>query len=426
MLLVKYKIYKILQIFTIVVVLVFSPYHLLFAALETELRDKIEDHSNNIKKLEEEIATYKTQIEKVGTEAKTLQNAIKELDLNQKKVQVEIKKTETNITKSNLTLESLGVAIEDTAEKIDTNSLAIKESLSAMREAENQSIIEHILSDKSLSEILDTYESTNQFQSKIRERSLELSAYKEDLSNKKLAIEKEKQKLVYFKSDLGDKNKILANGKKEKNTLLTSTRNQEAEYKKIVAQKQADKERFEKELFEFESALKRSVDPNSFPSAGSSVLSWPLDTVFITQYFGKTVDAKRLYSSGTHNGIDFRASRGTPVKAALNGTVIGTGNTDGGGCYSYGKWVLIEHPNGLTSLYAHLDLIKVQNGERVETGQTISYSGQTGYATGPHLHFSLYASQGVEVQKYSSSKNCKNASIPVADKSAYLDPMKYF
>jgi murein DD-endopeptidase MepM/ murein hydrolase activator NlpD len=195
----------------------------------------------------------------------------------------------------------------------------------------------------------------------------------------------------------------------------------------MLAERQAEKERFEKELFLFESQLKRAIDPNSYPSSGKGILSWPLDNVFITQYFGKTIDAKRLYTSGTHNGIDFRASRGTPVKSALNGTVLGTGNTDEQrGCYSYGKWILIEHSNGLSTLYGHLDLIKVVAGQKVLTGEVIGYSGQTGYSTGPHLHLTVYASQGVKIQKYSSSINCKNVSIPVSGINAYLDPMLYF
>jgi murein DD-endopeptidase MepM/ murein hydrolase activator NlpD len=191
--------------------------------------------------------------------------------------------------------------------------------------------------------------------------------------------------------------------------------------------RQAERERFEKELFEYESRLKRIIDPDSFPSAKKGVLSWPLDNIYITQPFGRTVDSVRLYVSGTHNGVDFRASRGTPVMAVLDGVVEGVGNTDEQpGCYSYGKWVLIKHDNGLSSLYSHLDLIKAPQGAKVMTGDVIGYSGQTGYATGLHLHLTLFASQGVTVQKYSSSRNCKNVIIPIADVRAYLDPMLYF
>lgn len=391
-----------------------------------QLRQNIDSHSEKIKQLEAEIKTYEKQIDTVGTEAKSLQNAVKILDINQKKIGAEIKKTETSIQKTNLTIGKLGGEIGDIGEKIVSNTEAISKTLSDMREQDEESLLESFLTNKSLAEVFDTYESLSRFQDKIGEQTHELENYKTELTGKKTASEAEKKKLLSLKSELSDQNKILDLNKKEKNELLSATKNKEAEYKKLLADRQAEKERFEKELFNFESQLKRAIDPKSFPSSGKGILSWPLDSIYITQYFGRTVDAKRLYVSGTHNGIDFRASRGTPVKAVLSGIVEGTGNTDAQrGCYSYGKWVLVRHPNGLSSLYAHLDLIKASAGQEVSTGEVIGYSGQTGYSTGPHLHLTLYASQGVEIQKYSSSKNCKNVTIPVSDVDAYLDPILY-
>jgi murein DD-endopeptidase MepM/ murein hydrolase activator NlpD len=392
-----------------------------------QLQDNIDNHTQKIKQLEEEIKKYQTQVEAVGNEAKTLQSAIKELDLNQKKISTEIKKTEVNIQKTELTIEQLGGQIGDIQEKIGANTQAIAKTMASMQIQDDESIIESFLSGKSLSDVLDEYQSITEFQTKIREQSAELDLHKSDLSVKKTNTEAEKAKLQSLRSELGDQNKILNNNKKEKNTLLASTKNKESEYKKILADKQAQKEQFEKELFDYESQLKRAIDPKSFPSAKKGIIAYPLDNVFVTQAFGRTVDAKRLYVSGTHNGVDFRATRGTPVKAVLDGVVEGIGNTDEQrGCYSYGKWVLIKHSNGLTSLYAHLDLIKAVPGSQVSEGEVIGYSGQTGYATGPHLHLTLLASQGVTIQQYSSSKNCKNTKIPIASPNAYLDPMQYF
>jgi murein DD-endopeptidase MepM/ murein hydrolase activator NlpD len=393
----------------------------------SEIKQNIESHTDKIKQLDEEIKTYEKQIETTSGEAQTLQNAVKVLDIGQKKIGTEIKKTETNIQKTNLTIEQLNNEIGDIEKKIASNITAIAKTLNNIHQKDEKSLIESFLDNKSLAEIFDEYELSVQFQQKVRDQSKELALYKDELSDKKTTKEGEKKTLVSLKTGLSDQNKILDNNKKEKTTLLTATKNKETEYKKILADRQAEKDRFEKELFQFESQLKLKIDPNSFPSAGKGIFAWPLDNVFITQYFGKTIDAKRLYVSGTHNGIDFRASRGTPVKAVLGGIVQGTGNTDEQkGCYSYGKWVLIKHPNGLSTLYGHFDLIKVSPGQTVQTNDIIGYSGQTGYATGPHLHLTVLASQGVEIQRYSSSKNCKNVTIPVADISAYLDPILYF
>jgi murein DD-endopeptidase MepM/ murein hydrolase activator NlpD len=415
-----------IEIFLILLFLLI-PTALLHSQSVSELKQNIESHNDKIKKLEEEIKAYEKQIETVGNEAKSLQSAIQILDINQKKIGTEIKKTQTNIEKTNLVIQNLKDEIGDTETKISSNLDVISKALNDINRYDDESIIESILANKSLADFLDEYESIDQFQQKVRAQSKELAVHKVELSDKKTNTEKEKAKLVSLKTELSDQNQILASNKKEKNDLLSVTKNKEATYKQILSDRQAQKEKFERELFDFESKLKIAIDPNSFPSAGKGVLHYPLDNVFITQAFGKTVDAKRLYVSGTHNGVDFRAFRGTPVKAVLDGTVQATGNTDAQkGCYSYGKWVLVKHENGLSSLYAHLDLIKVSAGQRVGTGEMIGYSGQTGYATGPHLHLTLYASQGVEVQRYTSSINCKNVDIPIAPSNAYLDPMLYF
>jgi len=96
-----------------------------------------------------------------------------------------------------------------------------------------------------------------------------------------------------------------------------------------------------------------------------------------------------------HNGVDFAAPSGTPVYAAASGVIRSVG--DGGPC---GNMVQIDHPNGLISAYCHLSRFgPITAGEHVETRQLIGYVGQTGRATGPHLHFAVkrYTPSGAEV-----------------------------
>ncbi|MDQ3014888.1 MAG: M23 family metallopeptidase, partial [bacterium] len=127
-----------------------------------------------------------------------------------------------------------------------------------------------------------------------------------------------------------------------------------------------------------------------------------------------------------HNGIDLGVPIGTAIKSAGVGEVVASGDTDTV-CprASYGKWVLIKHSNGLSTLYAHLSLIKVSAGQAVESGSIIGYSGNTGYSTGPHLHFTVYASQGVQVVNRPSQACGGTYTMPVADLKAYLNPLSY-
>ena len=87
-------------------------------------------------------------------------------------------------------------------------------------------------------------------------------------------------------------------------------------------------------------------------------------------------------------GVDIGAARGTPIYAAADGTVI-IARSNGGWNGGYGNYVVITHPNGTQTLYAHMKSAIVSPGQSVSKGQTIGYVGSTGRSTGPHLHIEV-------------------------------------
>ena len=89
-----------------------------------------------------------------------------------------------------------------------------------------------------------------------------------------------------------------------------------------------------------------------------------------------------------HTGLDLATEEGTPIQAVESGTVIESGDF-----FFSGNMVYIDHGQGLISLYAHLQAVKVETGDRIERGQIIGTVGQTGRVTGPHLHFGIIINQ---------------------------------
>lgn len=307
----------------------------------------------------------------------------------------------------------------------------LAQAINRINEIDNVTFIEQVLSNDTVSKIWDEFEDNQSFQNALSSHIDSLEAAKQVLVVSRDESQKKKDELEVQRTQLAREQQALEVNRREQAALLSQTKNQESNYQKILKDKQAAKDQFEQSLNELESKLEYSLDPSRLPPAGKGILRWPLDNVKVTQYFGNTEFARSgAYSGKGHNGIDFRAPIGTFIKAALSGTVEGTGNSDEvRGCYSYGKWVLIKHGNGLSTLYAHLSQINVKKGEQVGTGEVIGYSGNTGYATGPHLHFSVYASNGVRIMKLGESTGrktpCANATIPVSPLGAYLNPMEY-
>ena len=128
-------------------------------------------------------------------------------------------------------------------------------------------------------------------------------------------------------------------------------------------------------------AVGTKVRPSWYPT-GSYI--WPLYGN-ITSYFGyRSIFGSYSY----HDALDIAASYGTTIKASDGGTVVWAG-TGTGGYWSYGKYVVIDHGNGMRTLYAHCSSLLVSAGDHVYQGQAIAKVGMTGRTTGPHCHFEM-------------------------------------
>ncbi len=398
-----------------------------------KLQQEIRDRNSRLGDIEKEIAKFEEDLKKVGAEKNTLQRAINQLELERKKIQAEITYTENKIDSTDLELNQLVLEI-DTAEKdISLQQDAIASIIRDNYQKGESSMVELVLTRGNFSDFWNALETNEQVQDSMSVRVTNLQTLKDTLSGKRDETLTKRGLLVKLKNQYSDQNTVLTNNKAEQAELLTATKNEEAEYQRLLKEKQTAREKIIAEMRDFEAKLQFILDPNTIPTPGTQVFDWPLKSLVITQLFGGTEFAKRNASvyggRAYHPGVDLGAPRGTAIYAPLAGTVRATGNTDAvAGCYSWGKWTLIDHANGLSTLYAHQDVISVTPGQRVATGEIIGYVGSTGFSTGPHLHFTLYAKAGVSVRQFNEIKavtSCGAATTPVAATEAYLDPMLY-
>ena len=135
----------------------------------------------------------------------------------------------------------------------------------------------------------------------------------------------------------------------------------------------------------------------------------PLDFAYISSHFNPNRMHPILHKIKAHNGVDYAAKRNTPVKASGDGVISFIGRQSG-----YGRTVEIKHGGNIKTLYAHLERFntKLKVGSKVKQGEIIAYVGDSGQATGPHLHFEFWQgeirSDPVKV-KLPSAKPVNNA-----------------
>lgn len=407
--------------------------HVLAQVNIEQLQTEIRDRNNRLSEIEKEITKYEASLKEVGGEKKTLQSAIARLELERGKVQAEIKYTEQKINSTDLQINKLILEINNTEDDISNNEAAIAETIRRIYKSEQVTMIEAMLQNEKLSEFWSTLQTLDRVRNSMNERVSNLVTLQKTLEDKRDQTTERRGELVSLKNQYSDQSSVLATNKAERSELLVATKNEEANYQTLLKQKKAAREQIVKEMRDFEAKLTFILNPNTIPASGSRVFDWPLKKIVVTQYFGGTEFAKRnagVYGGRAyHPGVDFGVPTGSQISAPLAGTVRATGNTDlVSGCYSWGKWTLIDHANGLSTLYAHQSVQSVVPGQRVATGEIIGYSGNSGYSTGPHLHFTVYAKDGVSVRRFNEIKtvtSCGAATTPVAATEAYLDPMLY-
>jgi len=389
------------------------------AAAPQELKNSINKKTQELSEINNKIAENQKNLEQTQYQGKTLQKEIGRLDLNIKQVVLSINASELTIDKLNLEIDSLGYTISDTELKIASKGETITKILQEIQQKEGETNLIIFLKNKSLAESVFEAQTLADLNHGLAVEIENLKGVKAELASQ---LQEKSEKKAGVEAETGNlKNRkiILADTKQDKQDILKQTKEKEQLYQKSLSELEKRQAEIAEELEKLEEELRLKIDPSALPAKRPGVLALPVSGI-LSQDYGATRFAKYGYRGKWHNGVDFAAPIGTPVFAAEKGKVIAVGDQDRY-CYrgAYGKFIVIEHENNLTTLYAHLSLQVVREGDIVERGGLIGYVGRTGYATGPHLHFTVYASQTFRIG--ASKLNCG----PEMPYGGDLNPMDY-
>lgn len=394
--------------FFIIVILLYGLFGPLFvrADLTSDLQNEIDQKQSQIQELEKQIAQYKAAISSKKGEAATLNAQINKLENQIKYLQTQIKLTQTRISQTNLKIQGLASDIQTQEVAINKQKENLGTILRTIYEYDQESPFELVLKNDNFSDFLSQFQYIQNLQNNVQDKLNKIKELKRQLENQKTESEDQKAELENLKNQLRGQSSVLDNQVDEKADLLATTKNQEKKYQVIVSDLQKQRDQIEKEIFAAEEKLRLAINPNSLPGVHRGLFVWPAISKTYTQSYGCLINsfARKSYPAcnegagggGFHNGVDIDADIGDKIKAVMDGTVSGVGNL---GKYSYGKWVTINHGNGLTTLYAHLSSQAIAVGQKVTAGQIVGYAGSTGYSTGAHLHFTVYATNTFKIEQ---------------------------
>lgn len=388
----RYKIISVLMS----LVLIFASFSFGMTAQATstsELQDKkekIQNEISNAQKHIDELAAQKSKTQEylnaLMSKINLLKDKLSTLEDQRDSLQAEIDAIQDKIKKTEEELIATQKEIDKKQAEFDETYELYCQRLRAMYVSGSASTLEVLLTCPDMSTMLTRSQMINSVSKQdskilddLMKKMEEIEAKKQEFEIKRNELNEDKKNLESDKNELQSSiNEIDASKQEldsqaaECNALMKELADQTSEYMEIV-------DTNEERLREVENEIRATISSSGSYGSGSGRLIYPTDSHTISAGYPN-------YSSGAyHGGIDFPVSTGSNIYAAGSGVVIKVAYLN----YSYGYHIIIDHGDGLSTLYAHNSQIFVSEGQQVSAGQVIAASGSTGNSTGPHCHFEV-------------------------------------
>ena len=345
--------------------------------------------------LEQQIREYQRQQADLAAQIKDLDRQLKSIAgdkaqaLEQKrlldrqisaKVQ-EIQSTESIIAQYDALLADEQAKLEDTQAREEIQYELFCKRVRAMEEAGTVSYWSILFDSADFADLLDRatfvseiMEADNKIMDDLAALSKSIEAQKAELETSRADQQTQRDALVAQKKELDAKEADAA-------ALVQKIQSQESEYQSSRDALKREEEEVEAQIIKKQKEIQAKIAAGQISFDPGTGWQWPVPGRYkITSTFGPRIHPITGLP-GNHTGTDVAAPKGTAILAARGGVVtISTYNN------SYGNYVVVQHDNGIATLYAHMSSRAVSEGQIVTQGQTLGYVGSTGSSTGNHLH----------------------------------------
>ncbi len=370
------------------------------AQAKSSSQNKLDKINQNIKEAQKELDSLNDQVadKKAYSDAlmkkiDLLQDKLDALESNRDDLQNEIDAVQKRIDETQANINKAEKEIEKKEQEFDGVYEEYCQRLRAMYISGNVSMLEVLLESGDISSILTRAEMVKSVSEQdsatlddLMTKMEEINKEREELANDKIQLGKDKDSLNSRKQELQksideyNSSKAELNAEVEEcNAALASLDDKRSEVKETLNVNQEQKRQIEAEINNALSGSGSNKPGSGNYNPGTGQLAYPTSYRQISAGYPN-------YSNGSyHGGVDWPCPTGTAVHASDSGVVVIAKKLT----YSYGQYILIDHGNGLSTLYAHNSSLVVGVGDKVSKGQIIAYSGESGNATGPHVHFEV-------------------------------------
>ena len=369
-----------------------------------ELEKEIEANKKKLESIKNQQTSNAEKMKLLSSQAEAISSQLDVINSQLSVLNADIADYDREIAALDKKIDEAQSKIDKLDEQIDATQEKISERLRATYMAGSSSWIEILLESDSISSLLlriqllaSVTENDNKLISQLEKQTEELNAAKAELDEDKKALEEKRSSLVEKKSELDTKNKELASKQNAYNAnyrqisaLMTSLDKSSAEYKQELQRQYRKREAFERQIDKIISGGSQSGDVDDGFYNDGEMMPVPYKNSYISAGYGY-YDPEGDGTYTMHPAIDIvvrengvNVSYGKKIVAAQSGKVLVRGYSDVGGNY-----ITIDHGDGYRTYYGHCSKIVASAGQYVEKGEVIAYMGNTGYVTGPHVHFQV-------------------------------------
>ena len=337
-----------------------------------------------------ELNSIKEKQKAAEAEKGEIVNEIEQYNTKIVSLNTEITNAQSEIDKKQAEIDELNGKIDEMQAKIDDRKSGMSKRLRTMYKNGSVGFIDIILDSRNFSELLSNLSMLQKIYKSDRSTLNSLEKISKELNHTKKELSAAQQAMASSQSELKDKKgeldkvsaKLEAKAAKIDENLAIFNQQAESLSSQIAAELAAQQQQVPVDNGGGSSGGGSSGGGTSYVGTGGMIS--PVSNYVVTSEFGNRVGLEQY---GTfHGAIDLACPMNTPVVASDSGRVM---NLTGWYQQGYGWGVFIDHGNGIVTAYGHNSALVVSPGQYVQKGQIIAYSGMTGWATGPHVHFEV-------------------------------------
>lgn len=337
--------------------------------------DEIDDVKNRLDNVNTQIGIQRGKVNDAKKREKTIMGQIQNLEQNIDATEKEIESINARISYLEESIRNVEKDIAESEKQLNDQTDMLSDRLVFIYEQGDVSYLEVMLSATDIRDFLTRYDMVKCIVDQDIELIESINKQKKELNIKKCDLEVKKKELVNVRKSQESKKQELDAQRGQKKEILGSVKQEKTAYLKALQELEQASQQLEQIIRNAQSGGKQ---------LGTGTYTWPTPGYTnITSSYGMRFHPI-LKQRKLHTGVDIGAPMSATIVAADSGTVIHAGWMNG-----YGKVLIVDHGNNLSTLYAHQSAFLVSKGSAVNKGQPIGKVGSTGWSTGPHLHFEV-------------------------------------